>query len=59
MVYLGGDATDALIPDEVYAKDDQTVDEDATQTTADVKVGRIVEVVSTTKVRIRIDAYVN
>jgi hypothetical protein len=57
-VYAGGDATIAKIGDEVYAQDDQTVDEDDSLTTTDYKVGVIQEVISTTHVRIRIDNYV-
>lgn len=55
--YNGGDATIALLGDEVYAVDDQTVDEDAVVTTNDYKVGAITEFISATKVRIRVDNY--
>lgn len=56
-VYNGGDATQALVGQEVYIVDDQTVDEDATVTTVDIKCGVISEFISTTKVRVRIDNY--
>jgi hypothetical protein len=55
--YAGGDATQALVGQEAYIQDDQTVDEDAALTTNDVKCGVITEVVSTTRVRVRIDGY--
>ena len=56
-VYNGGDATQALVGQEVYIVDDSTVDEDATVTTNDIKCGVISEFISTTKVRVRIDNY--
>jgi len=56
-VYNGGDAGQALLGLEVYVVDDQTVDEDAAVTTNDIKCGVISEVVSATKVRVRIDNY--
>lgn len=56
-VYNGGDATQALVGQEVYVVDDQTVDEDAAVTTQDLKCGVITEVVSVSKVRVRIDNY--
>ena len=56
--YAGGDATQALGGQEVYAQDNQTVDEDAALTTNDYKVGSVAEVVSTSKLRVRIDNYV-
>jgi hypothetical protein len=55
--YNGGDATQALLGQEVYIVDDQTVDEDAAVTTNDIKCGVITEVISVSKVRVRIDNY--
>ena len=56
-VYNGGDASQALVGQEVYIVDDQTVDEDAAVTTNDVKCGVISEFISVSKVRVRIDNY--
>lgn len=58
-VYAGGDAAQTLVDGTtvVYAQDDQTVDEDASLTTNDYPVGVIVEVISTTKVRVKISAH--
>jgi hypothetical protein len=56
--YGGGDAAVAKLGNEVFAQDNQTVDEDAALTTNDYKVGALVEVVSASKVRVRIDNYV-
>lgn len=55
--YAGGDAAQARVGELAYAQDDQTVDEDASLTTNDYPVGEIVEVVSTTKVRVAIAAH--
>ncbi len=55
--YNGGDAAQAVVGKEVYIVDNQTVDDDATATTNDVKCGVIAEIVSATQVRIRIDGY--
>jgi hypothetical protein len=55
--YNGGDAAQAVVGKEVYIVDNQTVDDDATATTNDVKCGVIAEIVSATQVRIRIDNY--
>lgn len=57
LAYNGGDATQALLGQEVYIVDDQTVDEDAAVTTNDIKCGVITEVISVSKVRVRIDNY--
>jgi len=57
LVYNGGDATQALVGAEVYIVDDQTVDEDAGVPTQDIKCGVITEVMSATKVRVRVDNY--
>lgn len=57
--YNGGDAAQALVGSVVYALDDQTVDEDASLATNDYPVGRIVEVVSATKVRIDIGGFID
>lgn len=58
VVYNGGDATQALVGQEVFGVDDQSVDEDAVVTTNDYKVGSVTEFLSTTKLRIQIDNYV-
>jgi hypothetical protein len=58
LFYAGGDATAALAGREVLAQDDQTVDEDAGLTDNDYVVGAVTEVVSPTRVRVRIDNYV-
>ena len=57
VIYNGGDATQALLGVEVYIVDDQSVDEDAAVTAQDIKCGVISEVISTTRVRVRIDNY--
>jgi len=56
-VYNGGDAAQALVGQEVYIVDNQTVDEDILVTTNDIKCGAIAEVLSTSLVRVRIDGY--
>lgn len=56
-LYAGGDAAQTLVPNLVYAQDDQTVDEDASLTTNDYPVGVIREVVSATKVRVFVSAH--
>jgi len=56
-VYNGGDASQAIVGQEVYIVDNQTVDEDPLVTTNDIKCGTIAEVISTTQVRVRIDNY--
>lgn len=53
-VYGGGDATIALVGEVAYLNDNQTVDEDPATATNEYPVGVIVEVVSTTKVRVDI-----
>lgn len=58
LAYAGGDATQALVGQEVYAQDNQTVDEDAALTTNDYKVGSVAEFISAAKLRVRIDNYV-
>lgn len=58
-VYNGGDATQALVGKVVYAVDNQTVDEDASVTTYDYPVGKIVEVISATVVRVNIKGFVD
>ena len=55
--YNGGDAAQAVLGKEVYIVDNQTVDDDATATTNDIKCGTIAEVVSASLVRVRIDNY--
>lgn len=55
--YNGGDATQAVLGKEVFIVDNQTVDDDAAATTNDIKCGVVAEVVSTSRVRIRIDNY--
>ena len=57
-VYNGGDATQALLFQRVYAVDNQTVDEDPAQVTNQYPVGIIVEIVSATVVRVQIDGFV-
>lgn len=54
-VYNGGDAAQALVGEKAYAVDNQTVDEDPTTVTNEYPIGTIVEVISTTKVRVRIE----
>lgn len=56
-VYNGGDATQANVGDQVYALDNQTVDEDPATVTNQYRVGEVVEYVSTTKLRIDISGY--
>lgn len=56
--YIGGDATIALVGDVMYAQTNADVDEDVGLTTNDYPVGFCVEVVSTTKVRVRIASHV-
>jgi hypothetical protein len=56
-VYNGGDAAQANVGDEVYALDDQTVDEDPATVTNQYKVGEVVECESATKLRICISGY--
>jgi hypothetical protein len=56
-VYNGGDATQACVGKEVYIVDNQTVDDDASATTYDIKAGTVVEVPSGALVRVRIDGY--
>lgn len=55
--YAGGDATIALLSGSniAYAQDDQTVDEDSGLIVNDYPVGRIVDVLSTTKVVVDIE----
>jgi len=55
--YNGSDASQTVLGKEVYIVDNQTVDDDATATTNDIKCGTIAEVVSGSQVRIRIDGY--
>jgi len=57
--YAGANAAQTLVDGTtiVYAQDDITVDEDAALTTNDYPVGVIVEVVSTTKVRVFISGH--
>lgn len=55
--YNGGDAAQAVVGKECYIVDNQTVDDDATATTNDIKCGVISEIVSAAQVRIRIDNY--
>jgi hypothetical protein len=52
--YSGGDATQAAVGKAAYAVDDSTVDDDASALTNDVVVGKIVEVLSASKVRVLI-----
>ena len=56
-LYNGTDAAQAILGKEVYIVDNQTVDDDANATTNDIKCGTIVEIVSGSLVRIRIDNY--
>lgn len=56
-IYNGADATIANVGDEVFALDDQTVDEDATTVTNEYRVGQVVGFESTTKLRISIDRF--
>jgi hypothetical protein len=55
--YNGGDAAQPVVGKEVYIVDNQTVDDDATATTNDVKCGVIAEVINAAQVRVRIDGY--
>ena len=55
--YNGTDAAQAILGKEVYIVDNQTVDDDAGATTNDIKCGTVVEIVSGSQVRIRIDNY--
>lgn len=55
--YLGGDASEAKVGLLCYAQDNQTVDEDAANTTNDYPVGIITEFVSTTKVRVYVSKH--
>ncbi|HEU4752825.1 MAG TPA: hypothetical protein VFU47_06925 [Armatimonadota bacterium] len=54
LAYRGGDATRALIGQEVYLTDDRTVDGDAAVTADDIECGVITGVVSAAKHRMRI-----
>lgn len=54
-VYNGGDAAQAIVGKMCYAVDNQTVDEDPATVTNEYPIGTIVEIVSATKVRVRIE----